>query len=474
MPIDGGAIAPSNRLVSETRQAEPLAGERFAAHVAGLRFRDLPLAAVAAAKVFVLDTIGVAVAGSSAGGMDALHAAAVGWGDAPDAAAWGRATRLPAPAAALLNAAQAHCQEFDCVHEPAVLHPLATLLPAAIAVAERQGGVAGRDLIAAVAAGTDVAISLGVASRSPLRFFRPASSGGFGAAAAAAKLLGLDADGVLAAFGLQYAQSSGTMQPHVEGSIALPLQVGFNSRAAVTSADLARSGLTGARDVFEGPYGYLRLFEGEWDLAPALAALGRRWRIAELSHKPYPAGRATHAAIEGVARLRDAHGFGAEDVESVVLEAPPVIQRLCGRIPHPAMSASYARLSTGFAVAKLLLEGELDLSHYRGAALHDPASIALARRVQVTVNDVTDPNALTPQRVTVRLRSGATHAWDCDAMLANPARPLTREQHLRKFRRCWSFAATPLGDPDAVIAMVDALDTLDDVRTLTRLLQPSP
>ncbi len=449
-----------------------LSGARFAAHVAGVRLNAVPATAVAAAKVFILDTLGVGIAGSTAPGVADALTAAGGWGAGAEAAVWGRTMRLPAPSAAFMNGLQCHCQEYDCVHEGAVLHPMATLLPAAVAVADREGGVNGAALLEAVIAGADVAAGLGVASRSPLRFFRPASSGGFGAAAAVARLLGLGAEGVVAAFGLQYAQASGTMQPHVEGSFALPMQVGFNSRGAVGSGDLARAGLSGAQDVFEGPFGYMRLFEGEWDLAPVLDSLGTVWRIAELSHKPFPAGRATHGAIEGVAAILAAHPFDVDDVEEVLLEAPPVIKRLCGRTPHAGMSPSYARLSTGFAIAKLLLNGVVDVADTRGDALHDPATLALAKRVRVEVNRVTDPNALCPQRLVVRLRGGVEHEWLCDAMLAHPTRPLTRAQHLEKFRRCWSFAAEPLGPPDAVIDMVDRLETLPDVRMLTRLLQP--
>ena len=450
-----------------------LAGERFAAHVAGARLQHLPAAVVARAKVFILDTLGVGVAGSSAAGAAEMLHAARGWGTGTEAAVWGRRDRMPAPTAALLNGFQAHCQEYDCVHEGAVLHPMATLLPAVLAVAERKGGVSGADLLVAVAAGADVAAGLGVAAKSGLRFFRPASSGGFGAVAAVARLLGLDAAGILAAFGLQYAQSSGTMQPHVEGNIALPMQVGFNSRAAVTAADLACTGLAGPRDVFEGPFGYMRLFEGEWDLAPVLDSLGQVWRIAEMSHKPFPSGRATHGAIEGLQLLRAAQPFAVDDVAEIVVEAPPLIHRLCGRPAMPGMSASYARLSIAFALANVLRHGELDLSHYRGDALHDPATLAVAQKVRVVINDVIDPNALVPQLITIRLNNGAVMGWRCEAMLASPARPLTQEQHLAKFHRCWSFAAEKLGPADALADMIDRIETLPDVRAIAQLLQPS-
>jgi 2-methylcitrate dehydratase PrpD len=451
-----------------------LAGEYFAAHIAGAQLADLPEAAMRAAKIFILDTFGVGVAGSTAPGTEGILTASRGWGSDADAAVWGRRDRVPAPTAAFLNATQVHGQEYDCVHEPAVLHPLATLLPAAMAWADRQGGVSGADLLMAVAVGVDVSAGLGVASKRALQFFRPATSGGFGAVAAVARLAGLDANGVLSAFGMHYAQTSGTMQPHVEGSIVLPMQVGFNSRAAVTATDLAATGLVGPRDVFEGPYGYMPLFEGTWDLAPVLDSLGTTWRVAELSHKPYPAGRATHGGIEGVTLLRDEHGFTVDDVESVIVYGPPIVVRLCARPAFHGMTPTYARLSTPFAVANLLRHGLLDLSHYRGSALHDPATLEVASRISMVVDDNPDPNALVPQRVVVRLRSGTELEWHCPAMLANPARPLTRAQHIAKFHRCWEFAADPLSldKRDTLIAMVDDLEKIADVRALSALLQP--
>ncbi len=446
----------------------PSLSERFAAHAAGLRFEDLPAAAVERAKVFILDTIGVGVAGSTAAGADELEGVAAGWGRGEEVPVWGRRLRLPAGSAVFLNAFQVHCQEYDCVCEAAVLHPLATLLPAVLAVAEART-VSGRELITAVAVGTDVAGYLGIAAKQALRFFRPATAGGFGAVAGAGRLLGLPADGIARAMGAQYAQTSGTLQPHVEASPLLPMQVGFNARAALTSCAVAAAGLSAPRFSLDGPFGYLPLMEGEFDLDPVFAGLGRRFLVAELSHKPYPGGRATHGGIEGAQVLQRAHGFAAADVAEVVVSGPSVVCNLCGRPDLPEPTANYARLCMGFTVAKTLQHGEVDLEHYRGHALTDRDTHALAARIRTVADDNPDPNALAPQSVSVRLRDGRSFEWRCDVMLANPARPLTREQHLRKFRRCWQFAAEPPGDPEELIDAVDRLDTLDDVRVLTRL-----
>jgi len=445
---------------------------RFAAHAIATRFDDLPKAAVERAKVFILDSLGVGIAGSSVPPAEALLAMAARWGDRRDVPAWGHAARLPAAGAAFLNAWQMHNQEFDCLHEGAVVHAMASVLPAALAIAETHAPISGRELIVAVAVGCDVAATLGLAARAGMRFFRPATAGGFGAVAAVGRLLGLDNAALQRAFAFQLAQASGTMQAHLEGSAILPMQVGLNARAALTACELATLDLTPPRAVFEGPFGYLELFESTWDIAPLLDELGQRWRIAEFSHKPYPAGRATHGGIEGVAALRVQAGFEPTEVQGVHISAPPLIVRLVGRPDLAAPEPSYARLCMAYVVAKMLQHGTLDPTQFRGAALTDPATHALAARVRTESDGNPDPNALTPQSVMVRLADGRALAWRCEAMLASPSRPLGRAAHLDKFRRCWQLAAEPRppDNREHLIGLADRLDTVADLRELTRFL----
>ncbi len=307
-----------------------------------------------------------------------------------------------------------------------------------------------------------------LASRAGFHFFRPATAGGGGAVAAAARILDLDSETLAAAFAWQLAQSSGTMQAHRAGSPILPVQVGFNARAALQSCELATLGFTPAVEVFEGPYGYLPLFEGEWDLARVLDDLGRIWRIAECSHKPFPAGRATHAGIEGVAALRKQHAFTAADVAVVHVIAPSLIVRLVGRPAARDPGASYARLCLGYAVTKVLLHSELDLAHFRGDALADLATYAVAQRVNLEADDNPDPNALAPQSVNVALNNDVELSWRCDTMLASPGRKIVRQQQLAKFLRCLDFAKEPVAAPaaDRMIAMVDGLEEIADVTCL--------
>ncbi|HYF06667.1 MAG TPA: MmgE/PrpD family protein [Acetobacteraceae bacterium] len=438
--------------------SRPDSAVRFASHVAETRFENLSPEAVERAKVFILDTIGVGIAGSTAQGAEEVRQAASRWGAGEGAAVWGIGLRLPPAQAALVNAFQVHNQEFDALHEAAVLHAPATLLPALLADAGARDGITGRDLITAFTVGVDVACGLGLAARRGLRFFRPATAGGFGAVAGVAHLRGFSADQVLAAFGHQLGQVAGTMQAHTEGSPLLPYQVGTNARAAIVSCDLVEAGLGSLRAPFEGPYGYLPLFEGEYDLAPILAELGRAWRVAELSHKPYPSGRATHGGIEGLMRLRAEHGFSSAEVEAITVIGPPLISRLVDRPPLPDPGPGYARLCMPFVLAKVLQQGALDLAHFRGHALADPATFALAARVRMVADGNPDPNIFAPQRVEVRLRGGRVLGCDLPSLLASPARPLSRADRTAKFERCLAFAATERAGRGALADLIETLD----------------
>src|SRR5262245_10469161 len=254
----------------------------FADHVVDTRIEDLPAAAVAAAKVFILDTLGVGLAGSSGPMARELADVEEASGRREEARVWGQGRRLPAAAAALCNAYQVHNSEFDCLHEEAVVHAMTVVLPVALAGAERRPAVAGKDLIAAVILGVDVAAGLGIAARAGLKFFRPGTAGAFGGAAALGRLMGLDRAMMVNAFSLAYGQVCGTMQAHAEGSMLLALQMGFNARNAVLACDLAERGFDAPKGVLEGAFGYFKLIETGGSPESVVQGLGRRWLVTEL------------------------------------------------------------------------------------------------------------------------------------------------------------------------------------------------
>ncbi|MBI4184048.1 MAG: MmgE/PrpD family protein [Proteobacteria bacterium] len=447
---------------------------RFAEHVVRTRLADIPAEALDAAKTFLLDTLGVGVMGSGGPHAAELVAAAGLWGEGGSARVWGRGARLPAPSAALANAYQIHNSEFDCAHEGAVIHPMTALSAATFAFAEREGGVSGRDLLAAIVLGVDVACHIAVSSRTPLRFFRPATCGAFAATAAIGRLMGLDAGTLVSALGIAYSQMCGTMQAHSEGLALLGMQIGFNARNAIAACDMAARGIAGPVGVLEGPYGYFRLFEGEGDLASALAALGKTWRITEVSHKPFPTGRAAHGTIDGVLRLKRRHGFAPREVAAVRVRVPSLTHRLVGRPPKEGMTTHYARLCAAFVAARALIRDTVGVEDFAPEALGDPATLALARRFALEVDDNPDPNALSPASVEVALAGGGRHAITVADVYGGPRNRMPRAAQVEKFRRNWKAAAAPLAEAggEALIARIDRLEEVADVRSLVDLMVP--
>ena len=447
---------------------------RIVDHAVRTRFEHLSPRAVAATKTFALDSLGVALSGSRVPLVAALKETAATWGAGDAARVWGSGERVPAPAAAFLNSWQIHNQEWDCVHEPAVVHPMAVVLATLVAFAEARGGMDGRRLIAGVSVAVDVATGIGRAARNKLRFFRPAMCGALGATAGMANMLGLDATTTRSALGIAYSQLSGTMQAHIEGSPVLPMQIGFNARAALLAIELATRGISGPGDFLEGVHGYFTLIDPERDPA-AFDGFEGREAVTELSHKPFPSGRATHGGVDGLLSLRSAHGFGVDDIVSAVVHAPPLVIQLVDRPATPDMAPAYARLCLPYVAATALLQGDVGVADFDAAALADPRRHALAARISAARDANPSLNALAPQRVEVTLAGGARHAIDLPAVLGAPGRPLGRERHLAKFRRAAASAARPLdaGRIDALIAMVDRLEHLADVRTLVDGLVPA-
>lgn len=443
---------------------------RLAEHASDVSFEMLGPAAVECAKKFLLDTIGVGIAGSSVGPAKHLASTIRSWASGQEIGRWGSRQTISAPQAVLVNAFQVHCQEFDSIHENAVVHAMATITPALLAKVALTPGISGKALLAAIVAGTDVSCRLGLASKQGMKFFRPATSGGFGAVAALSNLQGFSAEQTLCAFGHQLAQASGTMQGHTEGTPTLALQIGLNARASWQSCDLARAGMPSVQEPLTGRFGYLPIFEQDYDLESTLAGLGREWSIEQISHKPFPSGRATHGGIEGLMALKSAQRFDADQVQSVSVHGPILINRLVNRPPLSNPSESYARLCMPFVLAKVLQHGHLDVLHCREQALHDPRTFELSKKIRMVQDDNPDPNAFCPQKVVVELKDGQVFVHTLDNVLASPERPLSRDQYLAKFLRCWELADAPMSAPERLIEMIDDLEQVQDCRDLVSML----
>ena len=445
-------------------------------HVVASGYEVLSPEAIQATKTFILDTLGVAMVGTLAPGVDEMLTVIRNWGGKEECTVLRFGDKLPASSAAMVNSFFMHNQEFDCVHDPSVVHAFTTALPAALSMAEVKGEVTGKELLTAVALGVDVSGSIGMASRAAMTHFRPGTAGAFGAIAAAGKVLGLGEATLANAMGIGYSQICGTLQPHHEGAMVNSMQTGFNVRGAMTAVALATKGVIGSMEVLEGRYGYFRLFEGEYQLDDVVANLGRVWQVERVAHKPFPCGRLTQGVVEAALKLRDRHGIAPEDIVECEATVPPLVHRLVGRpMDRSDPPAQYAKLSIPFVVATALIKNSVFVTDFQGDALRDLGVHDLAQRIRVVLDtNVRDENAMGPVRLRITLGSGAVHELSVRQALGHPDNPLSREQHLDKFRRCWATGAGNLPEANCqeMIDLVDHLADLARVEDIVRFMIP--
>jgi 2-methylcitrate dehydratase PrpD len=441
------------------------AAEVVLKHVLSVEWENLPAAAQAAAKTFLHDSLCVGIAGRAAPDADRVWGAMQGWfgGQRPCTVLGRPGERATAPYAAFINAYQIHAQEFDCVHEPAVAHPMATVLATLLADAERIGAaVDGREFLAALVAGVDVVATLGVAVTTPLRFFRPATAGIFGSVAALCRLRRLPLDTALKAFGHALAYASGTMQAHLEGKPNLALQVAGAARSAVEALDLALAGIDAPIHSIDGPFGYLSLFEAGYALEAPLAALGQQWRVTELSWKPFPTGRAAHGAIVATQQLMASAELSSATLDTLVYRAPPLIARLVGRAAFAGMGPAHARLCFAYLGAVVLLRGRVGLEDFTPERLADAAVLSLAQRISVQADDNLDPAAFVPALLVATLADGGQLEQAVSRQFGSPAWPLSRAQHLEKARACLVFGGQGAVQ-EALAALIEGIEAAPDV-----------
>ena len=450
----------------------------LAEHVCRTRFVDLPASAVVATKRDILDTLGAAIGGSEAPGIAVLAGLARRWGGAPESTLWVLGGRFPAPQAALVNAAMGHALDFDDTFDRAGnIHPGIATLAAAVAAAELDEKVSGRDVVLAVTLGLDVACRLALAATVDRGWHRTAVLGIFGAAAAAGKVLGLDVVQMTQAFGIAYSQAAGNRQCIVDGALTKRLQAGQAASSGVLAAILAQEGFTGAQQVFAGRYGFFPMYQPDgYNLEAITASLGSAFRGEELSFKPYPCGRGLHAILDAALALYQTLDLvtaaeGADIAEVLVsTDATTYAEQFApGTTKHRPTQVVEAQFSIPFLVAAALALGRVGIGEVAG--VDDARVLALAARLRGTAR----PDAPTGwAALTVRRADGRQASRETSMPSGSPAQPLSVAQLTAKFRDCAAHATPPLRESavDQLIAGVQQLDELPTITPLLKLLQP--
>ncbi len=420
---------------------------------------DMDQRTIEFARTFLADSLVVGVGGVSNRASRKVLAAASKWdnGQSGPCRVLGRPNESLSPhSAAVINGFQIHCLEWDALHEPSVVIALCTPVAAILSEGQAKNAKLGDCLFALVMA-VEVAVMFGAAAKDHPRFFRPSAAGLMGAAVAIGILRGFDHEAMTRLLGLAYSQVSGTMQAHWEGSEALPVQIGIAARAALTAADLAGAGLSGPRDIVDGKFGYFKLIEAGGDFDTQLDQFAQPWKITEIAHKPFPAGRATQATLTAIMDLRALVEFAMDDVATVTAHVPPLIMLLVGRPYDTQMEAAYARLCLPCIAPMMIRRGEIDPSRFTQRHFANAQAVEDAAKVHVVLDDNLDPNALAPQRIVVELKDGRVFEQVVDAPFGSPTRPLSRENELAKAKLSFGSAHFAC-DPAAFFEAFDASD----------------
>lgn len=446
--------------------------QQLADFSADVALADLPDEVVAATKRLMLDSVGVALAGASAPGVAPVVDAARAWGGT-GSTVYGSDLQAAAPFAALANGVMSTARDFDDTLDDAMLHTMPSVLPAVLALAERDA-VSGAEVIAAVTVGAEMLCRTGRARRRGQHFLPTGTLAAMAAAAACGRLLRLDADGILDACGIAYSQAAGNVQPLHEGKLVKRYHAGLAARNGVMSADLATRGLTGAHRFLEGDNGYYRLYEGG-DYTPGVIAdgLGSRWHVLELSLKPYPSARDNHGLVEAALEIAGPQGVHGDDIEAVDAYLPPNPFGVSGRAfgslgGDPVVEAI---ISAAYCTASALVRGRQVLEDFTPEGVADPAVRSLADRVRVHVHpEVDDPVTFVPQRLVVQFVDGRRVQRVVDVLIGHPHRPLDEASVEEKLRACVRFAGAPSSHADALLRVVADLGVAPDAGDLPRLL----
>lgn len=443
---------------------------RLAQFLGEARFADLPAGVVADTKRAVLDWLGSALAGSLEGPARIAQGVVRGLGIADEATVFS-AARASAAGAALANGVASHILEFDDVHKASTLHAAAPVIPAALAVSEREHAD-GRAFLLAVALGYEAALRVGEAvNPSHYRFWHPTGTAAtFGSAAAAGSLLRLDARGMSDALGTAGTQAAGLWEFNADGAMSKHLHPGKAAFNGVLAADLAKAGFTGASRILEGERGFFQAMSEAYDASRITDGLGSQWKVSENCYKMHSCCGHTHTAIDVALKLRQAlAGRGIETLE-IETYGPgyQIVKETNPRTPYQA------KFSLAYCVAAALIEGRVGLEQFSAGRFGEDGERVeqiqtLMPRIQVLVSSELTakyPKAW-PVRVAIKLEDGTVLKGASDFPRGNPENPVSTEGLENKF----VDLIAPRFGPEFAMRVLEAVESIEECADMAEVFR---
>ena len=411
---------------------------RLAAYAANTRFHDLPDVVRRETLRSIFNILGCTVGGAHHAGVDTADQALRAFSGDRTATLLGRGAKADGLHATLINCLASSIYSFDDTHEQAVVHPAGPVFTAALALAEMRP-VSGQAFLTAVALGIELECRLCKALTVPpakgsMAWSGTGITGGFGAAAAAGSLLGLDMPTMRTAMGIALSQAAGFRALH--GSLCTPLMPAQAAQTGLRAALLAQAGFTSTDTALEGRYGFLSVFSDSPDLDALTGALGERFEVLRNTYKPYPCGIVIHPIIDACLDLRQSHAIDATEIDSVAIDAAPGTMALCNnRNPNNEMQA---HVSLHHWTAVCFIRGTVRVQDMdTETAVRDPALMAFQDRVEATLDST---RASDSAKVTVTMTNGTRYTRDIEHGIGSAVRPMTDAQLETKF----SGLATPV------------------------------
>ncbi|MFZ0448724.1 MAG: MmgE/PrpD family protein [Desulfatiglandaceae bacterium] len=402
------------------------------------RFEDLDQKIIDQAKMLILDLTGVSLAGYEMMEFPRLVVDyMIELGGKPEATILHTKRKFPAINAAFANAACAHALDMDDGHRFAALHPGTVIIPAAMAAAELVKAST-REFIAGIVVGYEIMIRIGMAiSPSSLNrgFHITGIAGSFGAAAAAANIMGLSHDETVGAFGMAGLQSSGLIQVNheTEGAKVKPINPARAAMSGILSCILAQRGAHGPENIFEGEDGFLKAVADKVEHDLLVRDLGQEFEICKVYLKLYAACRHAHACIDAALKANEDSGIDIEDIRKINVETYPAAVRLAG-IVHPT-TASAARFSIPFSVALALIRKDAGTDKYTEETVNDEKIQRLAGKVKLAATTEWQEVYPTKRGATLTIIDKNNAIWSARVDLAKgePERPASSEEIHKKF-----------------------------------------
>lgn len=426
----------------------------IAEHIASTPFARIPSAARHATERSLLDAVGVMLAATTLGEDCSAFADLAQTAPGP-CTVLGRSFRAQPLQAALANGALAHAMDYEDALDGAPVHPNAAVIPVAIALAEQDEGISGADLVTAVALGCDLVCRLGLAlKRNPDEFgwYPPPILSTFGAAATAAKLLRLDVTETAHALALALAQATFSSEFKTFASSSLrAVRDGFAAHNGLLAATLAQRGVSAHLTALEGKAGFFALFaRGEWAPDVLVRDLGKKFHGEDVSFKPWPSCRGTHAFIEAVLHLKPSIG-SLSDIVSIETTGPALLSMLVEPIAQKQAptTAIDAKFSLPFCIGAALATGEIAIPTFSDTGRGNGDALSLAKLVRFAADPKLGMSAAASGSLIIHLKDGRALARSIDRARGSPSNPLSDNDLVAKFRDCAGYARPSLESDEA-------------------------